>query len=84
GVTSPPPPPGVPAWAYLAAVLAERRNREMARMQPARSGWGSTPYGAAPPPAPPYGMPPSPPHGGPSTAPPPPPDERPGPFAPPG
>ena len=44
-VTSPPPPPGVPPEAYLSAVLAERRRRETARLQPA--------YGAAPPAAPP-------------------------------
>ncbi len=30
--TSAPIPPGVPGWAYLAAVLAERRNREMSRV----------------------------------------------------
>ena len=29
---SPPPPPGTPVWAYLSAVLAERRNREHARL----------------------------------------------------
>ena len=28
---SPPPPPGVPAWAYLTAVLAERRRRAFAQ-----------------------------------------------------
>lgn len=33
-VTAPPPPPGTPGWAYLAAVLAERRRRETARLQP--------------------------------------------------
>jgi hypothetical protein len=43
---TPPPPPGTPTWAYLAAVLAERRHRELARMQP---GWGPHPgWGAAP------------------------------------
>lgn len=31
GYVSPPPPPGVPAWAYLATVLAERHRRAMAR-----------------------------------------------------
>lgn len=30
--TSAPIPPGVPGWAYLAAVLAERRSREMSRV----------------------------------------------------
>ena len=29
-----PPPPGVPAWAYFAAVLAERRRRDLARLTP--------------------------------------------------
>lgn len=32
--TSPAPPPGVPPWAYLSAVLAERRRRELARLSP--------------------------------------------------
>lgn len=56
---SPPPPPGVPAWAYLAAVLAERRRRELSRLQPAPGrgaqpqAWGPPPYGAPQPP--PYG-----------------------------
>ena len=41
-VTSPPPPPGVPAWAFLAAVIAERRRRETARLQPqTASPWTS-------------------------------------------
>lgn len=31
-VTAPPPPPGVPAWAFLSAVLAERRRRELDRL----------------------------------------------------
>jgi uncharacterized RDD family membrane protein YckC len=31
-VVSPPPPDGVPAWAYLAAVLTERGRRESARL----------------------------------------------------
>lgn len=31
-VTTPPPPPGTPGWAYLTAVLAERRRREQQRM----------------------------------------------------
>jgi uncharacterized RDD family membrane protein YckC len=44
--TTPPPPPGTPGWAYLSAVLAERRRREQMRMQ------GAPPYGAA---APAYG-----------------------------
>ncbi len=61
GVTSPPPPPGVPAWAFLSAVLAERRRREMARMLPPAGYQPMSPYGGhhpvapQPPPAPPYG-----------------------------
>ena len=43
-VTAPAPPPGTPPWAFLAAVLAERRRRELARM-------------GVPAPAPPYGAP---------------------------
>lgn len=34
--TSPPPPPGTPGWAYLAAVLAERRRRAEERLGLAR------------------------------------------------
>jgi uncharacterized RDD family membrane protein YckC len=34
--TSPPPPPGVPGWAYLAAVLAERHRRAAYRLAAAR------------------------------------------------
>ncbi|MFE6613937.1 RDD family protein [Amycolatopsis sp. NPDC057786] len=30
-----PVPPGVPSWAYLSAVLAERRRRDQAKLQPA-------------------------------------------------
>ncbi len=41
---TPPPPPGTPGWAYLSAVLAERRHREEQRM-----------YAAAPIVAPQYG-----------------------------
>ena len=36
---SPPPPPGLAPAAYLHTVLAERRNRELARLMP----WSSTP-----------------------------------------
>ena len=36
---SPPPPPGLAPAAYLHAVLAERRNRQLARLMP----WSSTP-----------------------------------------
>ena len=58
-VTAPPPPPGVPAWAFLSAVLAERRRREMLRLggpPPAYGGWPG-PQTPTPPrsPAPPAG-----------------------------
>ncbi|MDW5329886.1 RDD family protein [Plantactinospora sp. KLBMP9567] len=36
-VTSPPPPPGLPEWAYLAAVLAERHMRARQRLVGTRS-----------------------------------------------
>jgi hypothetical protein len=53
---SPPPPPGTPAWAYLSAVLAERRNREHARLAaapvrmpvPAPGAQPAAPYEAQP------------------------------------
>jgi uncharacterized RDD family membrane protein YckC len=35
--TTPPPPPRVPGWAYLAAVLAERHRRSAARLAIART-----------------------------------------------
>ncbi|BCB79749.1 hypothetical protein GCM10022251_40190 [Phytohabitans flavus] len=35
--TTPPPPPGVPGWAYLAAVLAERHRRAADRLARARA-----------------------------------------------
>jgi uncharacterized RDD family membrane protein YckC len=47
---TPPPPPGTPGWAYLSAVLAERRRREELRVYanglpgaPAQSGGWSQP-----------------------------------------
>jgi uncharacterized RDD family membrane protein YckC len=49
---SPPPPPGVPAPVYLGTVLAERHNREHARLTGA--GALATPYAA-----PGYGTPPA-------------------------
>jgi uncharacterized RDD family membrane protein YckC len=62
-VTTPQPPPGVPAWAFLSAVLAERRRREMARMQPPgyvpMMSYGGQQHPVAPSPAPPYGGHPS-------------------------
>jgi uncharacterized RDD family membrane protein YckC len=57
---SPPPPPGTPPWAYLAAVLAIRRDREYARLT-GRPQWSASPPPppAAPPPAaPPPAAPP--------------------------
>ncbi|GII91041.1 RDD family protein [Sinosporangium siamense] len=55
-VVSPPPPPGVPAWVYLSAVLAERRNRDHARLAGRLSGAGqqahapqAAPWQSAPP-----------------------------------
>nr|WP_225957350.1 RDD family protein [Amycolatopsis lexingtonensis] len=76
-------PPGVPAWAFLAAVLAERRNRDharavqayAARVQAARGqGFGTPspdqPYRMAPSPAPAsQPEPPTPPSGNPFTPP---------------
>jgi uncharacterized RDD family membrane protein YckC len=55
---SPPPPPGTPAEYVLAAVLAERHRRELARLQ---AGPVSTPFSIANPPGP---RPPLPPTGG--------------------
>jgi uncharacterized RDD family membrane protein YckC len=63
---SPPAPTGVPAWAYLSAVLAERRRRETARLGASGAAPPSpyaplSPYGQPAPPSP-YGQaaPPSP------------------------
>lgn len=61
---SPPPPPGLPPVAYLHAVLAERRTRELARLRPAQwpapmpgpAAWGAPPA-AAPSPVPPPSAP---------------------------
>jgi len=49
-VTAPPPPPGTPPWAFLSAVLAERRNREMARLTGPGGGWSPPRPGAVVPP----------------------------------
>jgi uncharacterized RDD family membrane protein YckC len=51
---SPAPPAGTPGWAYLSAVVAERRRREEARMPrgagvPGVAGVGPTPWQPAPP-----------------------------------
>ncbi|BBZ09217.1 hypothetical protein MDOR_33860 [Mycolicibacterium doricum] len=51
--TSPPPPPGTPPQYVLAAVLAERHRRELARLAPTPPAYPSAPapsYGAATPP----------------------------------
>lgn len=52
---SPPPPPGTPPHLVLAAVLAERHRRELARLQvaPAPPPWPSPPPSASGYPAPP-------------------------------
>ncbi|MCY7373960.1 MAG: RDD family protein [Spirochaetaceae bacterium] len=42
-VTAPPPPPGTPPWAFLSAVLAERRRRELTRLGGAGQGWAPAP-----------------------------------------
>ena len=45
-VVTPPPPPGTPGWAYLAAVLQERRRREELRLgvaPPVTGGWPASP-----------------------------------------
>jgi uncharacterized RDD family membrane protein YckC len=50
---APPPPPGTPAELVLAAVLAERHRRELARLRPTGTTWpsaGPPPWAAAPPP----------------------------------
>ena len=63
---SPPPPPDTPPWAYLAAVLAIRRDREFARLAapqpapPVAPGAGSWPPSGSPPPPSPSGAPPAP------------------------
>ena len=54
---APPPPPGVPAEAYLLAVLGERRRRETDRLT-AGTAWGRPPGPPRPvtPPAAPHGL----------------------------
>lgn len=85
-VTAPPPPPGTPAWAFLAALLAERRNRELARLGGPVPPPAGPPVAYAPPlPAPSQQSSPPP---TPAPAQPPPPPDGPvagdSPFAPPG
>src|SRR5665213_434127 len=59
--TTPPPPPGTPGWAYLSAVLAERRRREEMRMHGGAAYGGVAYAGVAPAPA--YGVAPAPAYG---------------------
>jgi uncharacterized RDD family membrane protein YckC len=68
-LVTPAPPPGVPAWAYLSAVVAERRRRAQEASTPAvavaptfwhQDGTAAAPA-AAPPPAPPASPSPEPP-----------------------
>ncbi|MGW0070378.1 RDD family protein [Streptosporangium sandarakinum] len=76
---SPPPPPGVPPFAYLTAVLAERRRRDQARLSRRGGAPGYPPYAApfpaahrpaaAHPPTAPYGPPPATPYSPPPAAP---------------
>jgi len=76
-----PPPPGTPGWAYLAAVLAERRRRDEARLQPPAAG-PAAPAAAAPAAVAPAAVASAP---APTPPPPPPVDSPPaGSFAPPG
>ncbi len=58
---SPPPPPGVPPQYVLAAVLAERHRRELARLRPAAPPPGYPPYPPAHTPPPPVFVQPLPP-----------------------
>lgn len=59
--TTPPPPPGTPGWAYLTAVLAERRRREESRIASRTPAAQNQRYGPPPGyrPAPGYGPPPN-------------------------
>ena len=83
-VTAPAPPPGTPPWAFLSAVLAERRRRELLRLggTPGPAGPAGPPPPAPPPPAAPSL--PSAPLPGQQAAAPAPPDRSENPFAPPG
>jgi uncharacterized RDD family membrane protein YckC len=79
-LTSPPPPPGTPGWAFLAAVIAERRRREelSGRVGSAAPVGATAPTGTAAPIS--YGV--QPPYSPPVAAtPPPPPAPGPGGFA---
>ena len=69
--TTPPVPPGTSGWAYLAAVLAERHRRALARLAAARSAtaavWPEL-AAATQPVAPPFLIPPAPWPAGPSNS----------------
>ncbi|WP_240477336.1 RDD family protein [Jiangella muralis] len=52
-LVSPPPPPGLPPWDYLAAVLAERRRRDALRYGPAAGPFPPQPPSSSTPPPPP-------------------------------
>ena len=47
-VVAPPPPPGTPGWAYLAAVLAERRRRDEQRLRASAEAWSGAPPAGTP------------------------------------
>ena len=82
-VTAPAPPPGTPPWAFLSAVLAERRRRELLRLgapaAPGPPGWPTPPTVATYAPGPPAPAPPPPPPAAPDPG-----DRSGNPFAPPG
>jgi uncharacterized RDD family membrane protein YckC len=56
---APPPPPGAPPELVLAAVLAERHRRELARLRPVMPAPGTTGSAPWPPPGPAYQGPPA-------------------------
>jgi hypothetical protein len=70
-LTSPPPPPGTPGWAFLTAVIAERRRRDelSGRVASAAPVWTPAATATAPPIS--YGNQPA--YSPPAAAPPPPP-----------
>lgn len=86
-LVSPPPPPGLPPWDYLAAVLAERRRRDALRYGEAPANPPAGPPPSWPPPtsAPPTSAPPpaAPPLAAPPVTPSTPPSRTDGGFAPP-
>lgn len=84
-VVAPGPPPGVPAWAYLAAVVAEHRRRAFGEAPWLQQGYPPPGYGGPVPPGPAYPPPPGVAGPPPGFAAPPPasPEQPPSPFAPP-